>query len=68
LTNPQAYAIILVESEGNKMEYNLHYINCPICGMQLVELFGEGSEYNYHCDQCHIDITIDTGEEDEEGE
>jgi hypothetical protein len=50
------------------MEHNLHYINCPICGMQLVELFGEGSEYNYHCDQCHIDITIDTGEEDEEGE
>jgi DNA-directed RNA polymerase subunit RPC12/RpoP len=50
------------------MEHNLHYINCPICGMQLVELFGEGSEYNYHCTQCHIDITIDTGEEDEEGE
>ena len=50
------------------MKHNLHYINCPICGMQLIELFGEGSEYNYHCTQCHIDITIDTGEEDEEGE
>lgn len=56
------------ESEVMKMEHNLHYINCPVCGMQLVELFGEGSEYNYHCTQCHIDITIDTGEEDEEGE
>ena len=51
------------------MKHNLLYINCPICGKQLLNLnepMGEDKIHWYWCDQCEIDITIDPyqGKED----
>ena len=47
------------------MKHNLLYINCPICGQQLINL-GESSDTHwYWCNQCKIEFDIT---EDEEGE
>ena len=41
----------------------IEYINCPICGKQLINLSDETVRrcgYNaFWCDACHIDITIE---------
>ena len=42
----------------------IKYINCPICGKQLINLSDEDDRrfgYNeFWCDACHIDITIES--------
>ena len=59
------YDIILTESEVNKMK--IEYINCPICGKQLINLSDKIDRrcgYNeFWCDVCHIDIRIESEEE-----
>ena len=42
------------------MEHNFLYLNCPICGKQLLELNWnlEENSHNYYCDQCHIEISV----------
>ena len=51
------------------MKHNLLYINCPVCGKQLIDLapFSEGVR-EYWCDDCHINIDIEEEEENEESE
>ena len=41
-------------------------INCPKCGKELIRLepYGE-NVYEFWCDDCNIDITIEDNEEDE---
>ena len=41
-------------------------INCPKCGKELIRLepFEEGT-YEFWCDSCNLDITIEENEEDE---
>lgn len=47
------------------MEEKLIYINCPICGMQLINLGEPSGTYWYWCHDCKIEIDI---EPDEKGE
>lgn len=70
LTNSFNCAIILTESEVNKMKHNLLYVSCPICGKQLIDLAEgdpacEANEHMYWCDECKVDITIIESEEGE---
>ena len=46
------------------MKHNLLYINCPICGKQLININMDNSPrfHNYWCDECEVDIDIDTHE------
>ena len=48
------------------MKHNFLYINCPICGKQLINLSDEIDRrcgYNWFwCDMCHIDIRIESEE------
>ena len=45
----------------------IKYINCPICGKQLINLEWhlEEGKFNYWCDDCHIEITVKEDEEDD---
>ena len=47
------------------MKHNLLYISCPICGKQLIEQNEEVCAYferhYYWCDECKIDVRIETG-------
>lgn len=49
------------------MSYRFKYLNCPVCGKQLIDLAeAEDSLYGAHyfwCDECNIDITIEEGED-----
>ena len=48
------------------MKHNLLYVNCPICGKQLIDLTVEDDKYHeYWCDECKIDIRIEESEEEE---
>ena len=48
------------EAEGVKVKVlDMEYINCPLCGMQLVKLNTDPFHYNeYWCNHCQVDITI----------
>lgn len=67
MRKPNVWGSILIESHPkkgvNQMKHNLLYINCPICGKQLIELSKEGNYYferhYYWCDECKIDIRIE---------
>lgn len=46
----------------------IHYISCPLCGKQLINL-AEPEDSLYHsnyfwCDECNIDITIEENPEE----
>ena len=43
----------------------INKINCPKCGKELIRLepFEEGV-YEFWCDECNIDITIEENEEE----
>jgi DNA-directed RNA polymerase subunit RPC12/RpoP len=41
------------------MEEKLVYINCPICGMQLINLGEPSGTYWYWCHDCKIEIDIE---------
>ena len=43
----------------------INKINCPKCGKELIRLepFEEGV-YEFWCDECKIDITIEENEEE----
>lgn len=44
---------------------NIKYLDCPICGKQLIRLEPyEDNEYEFWCDTCNIDIKITESMED----
>ena len=48
------------------MKHNLLYVNCLICGKQLIDLsLDEENFHEYWCDECNIDIRVKESEEDE---
>ena len=49
-----------VEVSGVEVKVvDMEYINCPLCGKQLIKLNTDPPHYNeYWCDNCGIDITI----------
>ena len=50
-----------VEVEGVKVKVaDMRYINCPLCGMQLIKLNTDDlPHYNeYWCNHCQADIII----------
>ena len=50
----------IIEVEGVKVKVvDMEYINCPLCGKQLIKLNTDPPHYNeYWCDDCQTDITI----------
>ena len=61
------YYIQKEERKGvEKMKHNLLYVNCLICGKQLIDLsLDEENFHEYWCDECNIDIRVKESEEDE---
>ena len=48
--------------ENHKAHLDLRYIDCPICGKQLVDLNIEDFLHDYWCDNCNIDIRVTEGD------